>query len=122
MEVNVNVKVSFEEASLNHLGKIFSACIGGPASPAPAIPAGVQVRPMAPVPPTPPKPEPVEDLPPDDAPAPIDNMTLNKAVKAAQAKVGADPIRALFKEYGIASSRDCPDGRRADLLSALQAL
>lgn len=121
MEVNVNVKVSLEEASLNHLGKIFTACIGGAARPAPSVPAPVEVRPVAPSVPKPaasPAPQPEAPKAPE-----IDNMTLNKAVKAAQGRgVEADVIRGIFSKFGITSSRECPAERRQDLLDQLNEL
>jgi len=119
MEAIVHVKVSLEEATIQSIGKIFTACIGGAMGAPKPLPPAVEAR-AAEAPAQAQKP--VDDLPFGDPGNAIDNMTLNAAVKAAQGRVGADPIRAIFKEYGIASSRDCPMERRPDLLAALNAL
>ena len=105
----INVKVSLEEATIQSIGRIFTACVGGARPTPPPTPAPVQTRAAAP------------------APAPkaetIDNMTLNQAVKAAQARgVEADAIRAVFNKYGIKSSRECPPERRQALLDELNGL
>ena len=107
----INVKVSLEEATIQYIGRIFTACVGGARPTPPPTPAPVQTRAAAPAP----------------APAPkaeaIDNMTLNQAVKAAQARgVEADAIRAVFNKYGIKSSRECPSERRQALLDEINGL
>lgn len=112
MEVNVNVEVGLKEATIQRLAAIFGA---------------PQTRPMqAPAAPVlPPKPK--EDPKPEPAPEPkapeIDNLTLNKAVKDAQARgIDAEVIRGVFTKYGIKSSRDCPTDKRAALLAELNDL
>lgn len=120
MEVTVNVEVSLKEATLQSLGKLFTACLGGaPGAPKP-LPPTVETRPAAPAPrPEVPKPQPA----PEPKAPEIDNMTLNKAVKDAQARgVEADVIRGVFAKYGIDKSRDCPTDKRSSLLSDLNAL
>lgn len=119
--VNVNVTVSLEEATIQSIGRIFTACVGGARPTPPPTPAPVQTRAAAPAPAPTPAPAPAP------APAPkaetIDNMTLNQAVKAAQARgVEADAIRAVFNKYGIKSSRECPSERRQALLDELNGL
>lgn len=116
--VNVNVKVSLEEATFQKIAQL----LGG-------RPAGVEARPaMGPRPAVPEKsaesPKP-ESAPAPEAPAaeaPIDNMVLMNATKAAKERGQADAIRALFAKYGIASSRECPQDKRAELLRELNAL
>lgn len=116
--VNVNVKVSLEEATFQKIAQL----LGG-------RPAGVEARPaMGPRPAVPEKP--AESPKPESAPAPeapaaeapIDNMVLMNATKAAKDRGQADAIRALFAKYGIASSRECPQDKRKALLSDLNAL
>lgn len=111
--VNVNVKVSLEEATIQKIAAIFSP-----------RPEGVAVRPaLGPRPAAPEKP--AEAPKPESAPepvAPIDNMVLMNAVKDAKDRGKADDIRALFGKYGIASSRDCPQDQRKALLGELNAL
>lgn len=114
--VNVNVKVSLEEATFQKIAQL----LGG-------RPAGVEARPaMGPRPAVPEKPV---ETKPESAPAPeapaasdaaIDN--LMNATKAAKERGQADAIRALFAKYGIASSRECPQDKRKALLSDLNAL
>lgn len=116
--VNVNVKVSLEEATFQKIAQL----LGG-------RPAGVEARPaMGPRPAVPEKT--AESPKPESAPAPeapaadaaIDNMVLMNATKAAKERGQADAIRALFAKYGIASSRECPQDKRAELLRELNAL
>ncbi len=113
MEATINVKVSLEEATLQKIAQL----LGG-------RPAGVEARPaMGPRPAVPEKP--AETPKPESAPAPeapIDNMVLMNATKAAKERGQADAIRALFAKYGIASSRECPQDKRKALLSDLNAL
>ena len=116
--VNVNVKVSLEEATFQKIAQL----LGG-------RPAGVEARPaMGPRPAVPEKPAETpkpESAPAPEAPAaeaPIDNMVLMNATKAAKDRGQADAIRALFAKYGIASSRECPQDKRKALLGELNAL
>lgn len=115
--VNINVKVSLEEATIQRIREILAP-----------RPAGIEARPaQGPRPAVPEKPqaaaEPAPKSPAAEEPvAPIDNMVLMNAVKDAKERGKADGIRALFAQYGIASSRDCPQDKRQDLLTALNAL
>ena len=133
MEAVLHVKVSLEEATIQSIGKLFTACLGGAQSAPKPLPTTVETRPaMGPRPAVPEKPagtksEDQVGTKSESAPAPkapeIDNMTLNKAVKDAQGRgVEADVIRGVFAKYGIKSSRDCPADKRAALLSELNAL
>ena len=119
MEAVLHVKVSLEEATIQSIGKLFTACLGGAQSAPKPLPATVETRPAAPAS----RPE-LPAKPAEEPKAPeIDNMTLNKAVKDAQGRgVEADVIRGVFAKYGIKSSRDCPGDKRAALLSELNAL
>lgn len=118
--VNVNVKVSLEEATIQRIREILAP-----------RPAGIEARPaQGPRPAVPGKPQAAAEPAPKSAPAPapeepvapIDNMVLMNAVKDAKERGKADGIRALFAQYGIASSRECPQDKRKDLLTALNAL
>jgi len=119
MEAVLHVKVSLEEATIQSIGKLFTACLGGAQSAPKPLPPTVETRPAAPAS----RPE-LPAKPAEEPKAPeIDNMTLNKAVKDAQGRgVEADVIRGVFAKYGIKSSRDCPADKRAALLSELNAL
>lgn len=118
--VNINVKVSLEEATIQRICEFIVP-----------RPAGIEARPaQGPRPAVPEKPQAAAEPAPKSAPAPaaeepvatIDNMVLMNAVKDAKERGKADGIRALFAQYGIASSRDCPQDKRQDLLTALNAL
>lgn len=118
--VNINVKVSLEEATIQRIREILVP-----------RPAGIEARPaQGPRPAVPEKPQAAAEPASKSAPAPaaeepvapIDNMVLMNAVKDAKERGKADGIRALFAQYGIASSRDCPQDKRQDLLTALNAL
>lgn len=107
--LNVNVKVGLEEATIQKIATIFAP-----------RPAGIEARPaQGPRPSVPEKPQ-AEPAP--EAEEPVDNMTLMNAVKAAKDAGKADAIRELFAKYGIASSRDCPQEKRRDLLKDLNSL
>ena len=130
--VNVNVKVSLEEATIQRIREIF----------APRL-AGIEARPaQGPRPAVPEKPREAAKpgagnatTSPENATtsgenattsapaaAPINNMTLMNAVKAAKDKSGPDAVRAIFATFGIAASRDCPEERRAELLEKLKSI
>ena len=117
--VNINVKVSLEEATIQRIREFLVP-----------RPAGIEARPaQGPRPTVPEKPQAAEPAPKsapapaaEEPVAPIDNMVLMNAVKDAKERGKADGIRALFAQYGIASSRDCPQDKRKDLLTALNAL
>lgn len=115
MEATVHVKVSLEEATLQSIGKIITACVGGAVGAPRPLPPAVEARPAAPA---------VETPKPEAPKAPeIDNMTLNKAVKDAQGRgVEADVIRGVFARYGIKSSRECAPDKRPGLLAELNDL
>ena len=118
--VNVNVTVSLEEATIQKIREIFAP-----------RPAGIEARPaQGPRPAVPEKPQAAAEPAPKSAPAPaaeapaapVDNMVLMNAVKAAKERGKVDAIRELFAKYGIASSRDCPQDKRKALLDELNAL
>lgn len=58
------------------------------------------------------------------APHPISDPELREAVKAANRREGVGPsaVRQVFSDFGISTSIDCPQSRRAELLNALNAL
>lgn len=121
--LNVNINVSLDEGFVSALGKLADAI----AKEAPRAASKKEVeQPVAPAP----KPapahavDPVDDLPADDAPDPIEDIVLFDAVKAAQRERHVKPavIRGIFAEMGIASSRECPQERRRELLDRVNAL
>lgn len=66
-------------------------------------------------------PEPEAEAP---VPADIPDLTLFEAVKAAQKerKVTPATVRKVFAEFGIETSSQCPQERRAELLARINAL
>ncbi len=111
--LRINVEIGLQESTLQRLGQIVTACIGGARPAVPPTPKPVEIRAAAPAPA--PKPE-------APAAAPIGNITLMNAVKAAKDKSGPDAVRAIFATFGIAASRDCPEDRRPELLEKLKAI
>ena len=125
--LNVNINVSLDEGFVSALGKLADAI----AKEAPRAASKKEVeQPVAPAPKAAPKAapahavDPVDDLPADDAPDPIEDIVLFEAVKAAQRERHVKPavIRGIFAEMGIASSRECPQERRRELLDRVNAL
>ncbi|MFA6592015.1 MAG: hypothetical protein WCS67_01580 [Bacteroidales bacterium] len=49
----------------------------------------------------------------------ISDPELREAVKAANHASSPSAVRQIFAEFGIATSIDCPQARRAELLSRL---
>jgi hypothetical protein len=79
--------------------------------PAPAAP---QAEPVAN------DPEPVADLPAEIAE--ISDEDLRALVKKAKNASSPTDVRAVFAEFGIRTSIDCPQERRADLVARLNKL
>lgn len=59
-----------------------------------------------------------------EAPKEIADLELFEAVKAAQKSRGVAPdtVRGVFKEFGITTSSECPQERRAELMERINAL
>ena len=75
--------------------------------------------------------QPAPEAPEEPAPAPAPEKTsgeeitdadLRQATKAAKDRTDANAVRAIFKDFGIKSSNECPQERRAELLAALENL
>ena len=122
--INIKISLPADDNALKALSEFFGSFAGrmqltvtpdAPAQPAPLAAAATGQAP-APAP----APAPATQAP---AAPPIDNMTLNAEVKAAQTRgVGKEAILAVFSRYGIAASRECPEDRRPALLDDLKAL
>lgn len=52
----------------------------------------------------------------------IPDADLREAVKAAKNRTNAKTVLGVFREFGIETSSECPQERRADLLAALAKL
>lgn len=145
--IKINIEVNLGEATLAALGRLLTAAQNAPVvtpaapvveTPAPA-PKKAKKAAETPLPePTPapaPEPvveeEPVEDLPPDDAPNPAPKKAAapteadaRQAVKDARSRgVSAKVVRDYMQEnFGIASSVECPEERRQELIDGLAKL
>ena len=53
---------------------------------------------------------------------PVTDERLREAVKAAKDATSAADVRAVFKDFGIRASIDCPAARRRELLDRLTTL
>lgn len=144
--IKINIEVNLGEATLAALDRLLTAGYSAPAE----TPAAPQATAPAPAPkkakkaaetpqpePAPaPEPavdeEPVEDLPPDDAPDPQPKKAApapteadaRQAVKSARDRgVSAKVIREYMQtSFGIASSVECPEDRRQELIDGLAKL
>ena len=145
--IKINIEVNLGEATLAALDRLLTAAQNAPvATPAAPVaetpaPAPKKAKKAAETPqpePTPapvPEPvveeEPVEDLPPDDAPDPAPKKAAapteadaRQAVKDARSRgVSAKVVRDYMQEnFGIASSVECPEERRQELIDGLATL
>lgn len=50
----------------------------------------------------------------------ISDAELRECVKAAKDRTSAKEVRAVFAQFGITSSIECPQGRRSELVAALE--
>ena len=97
-----------------------------PARPTPPIvevkeaPAAKTPKPAAPAEPVAKDPEPVADMPAEVAE--ISDEELRALVKKAKNASSPTDVRAIFSEFGIRTSIDCPQERRADLVARLNKL
>lgn len=66
------------------------------------------------------------DAPAVEAPAAtaaeVSDEVLRQAVREAKTRVGVPEIRAVFKQFGIEASSECPPERRAELKNSLDQL
>lgn len=149
--IKINIEVNLGEATLAALDRLLTAGHSAPAE-APAAPqttapapAPKKARKAAEMPQPEPQPQPqgedpdgtgaedvVEDLPPDDAPDPQPKKAApapteadaRQAVKSARDRgVSAKVIREYMQtSFGIASSVECPEDRRQELIDGLAKL
>lgn len=144
--IKINIEVNLGEATLAALDRLLTAGHSAPAE-APAAPQATVPAPAPkkakktaempqpePAPAPAPEPavdeEPVEDLPPDDAPDPQPKKAApteadaRQAVKSARDRgVSAKVIREYMQtSFGIASSVECPEDRRQELIDGLAKL
>lgn len=131
IKINVNIEVGLKQTTLEALKGLFAPQIllsstTKTEEPQPRPECKAETKPV-PVPETPAPTEDVDDLPPDDAPAPAKTPTedeARQAVKAARSRgVPAKTIKDFMKEkFNIASSVECPAERRQELIEGLNKL
>lgn len=119
--VNIAIEVNFGEATLNLL-QAFVSSLGknNAQTTSDAEPAKTSK-------PAPTKPEPApaaaapapKDLPDD---LPVSDEELRAAVKAAKDNTSAADVKALFAQFGVKTSSECPDAKRFELLNKLNEL
>lgn len=119
--VNIAIEVNFGEATLNLL-QAFVSSLGknNAQTTSDAEPAKTSK-------PAPTKPEPApaaaapapKDLPDD---LPVSDEELRAAVKAAKDNTSAADVKALFAQFGVKTSSECPDAKRLELLNKLNEL
>lgn len=133
MEVKINFEVSLSEATLSGLKDIILAAT------MPSLVSKIDLREVISQAAQEEKKEQAEPQPAKKAEAPkpskkeaenptpaeeVSELQLFEAVKAAQKVRGVAPktVREVFKEFGIASSSECPAERRKELLDRINAL
>lgn len=116
--IKINITVEFGQKTADLLRSLLK-------SDAPAT-AAVQEpkRPVSSDSPTPaPASEPdMPDFTAEESAKEITDADLRQIVKEAKDRAGAKPIRAVFAEMGIASSVECPQERRSELVAKLKKL
>lgn len=125
--ITINIKVTLD-ASDNLLGAL-QALTGGRAQ-APATPA---TKPAPAKPETKPEPRKVETKedpapaapapePQPEKPAEITDEALRALIKEVRTATSPAAVRGLFNEFGIKTSIECPQERRAELVDRLKKL
>lgn len=154
--ININVEVALSQPTLEVLGKLLAPrpeqLIGFDVQPVQQDPqpepeqpkkrkgakkAEAEAEPApAPAPEPEPEPAPVEapasqadddDLPPDDAPAPVKTPTMEEVRKTIrevrEQNVTAGDIQKMLKDkFGVATSAECPAEKRTELIKELKKL
>ena len=129
----ISIEVSFSDTAAALIGKLADTLAAGIAVAAnPHLLAETKLSEEAPAAEADPAPaeapldmpEEIADpmLAPAPAPKEITDADLREAVMAVKTAGNAAKAKELFKEFGIASSRDCPQDKRAELLNRLNAL
>lgn len=118
--VNIAIEVNFGEATLNLLQAFVSSLDKNNTQ------KTSDAEPTKTSKPEPTKPEPApaaapapKDLPDD---LPVSDEELRAAVKAAKDNTSAADVKALFAQFGVKTSSECPDAKRFELLNKLNEL
>ena len=118
--VNIAIEVNFGEATLNLLQAFVSSLDKNNTQ------KTSDAEPTKTSKPAPTKPEPApaaapapKDLPDD---LPVSDEELRAAVTAAKDNTSAADVKALFAQFGVKTSSECPDAKRFELLNKLNEL
>lgn len=103
----IGLKIELSQETLAAINGLADAIRG--ARPADAAPKA-QAAPA-------PKPEPAPE-----APSVITDEDLRALIKETRTRTSPQAVRALFNEFGIKTSIECPDDRRPELVRRLNAL
>lgn len=103
----IGLKIELSQETLAAINGLADAIRG--ARPADAAPKA-QAAPA-------PKPEPAPETP-----SIITDEDLRALIKETRTRTSPQAVRALFNEFGIKTSIECPDDRRSELVRRLNAL
>ena len=118
--VNIAIAVNFGEATLNLLQAFVSSLGKNNAQTTSDAEPAKTSKPA----PTKPEPAPAAAPAPKDLPddLPVSDEELRAAVKAAKDNTSAADVKALFAQFGVKTSSECPDAKRFELLNKLNEL
>lgn len=118
--VNIAIEVNFGEATLNLLQAFVSSLGKNNAQTTSDAEPAKTSKPA----PTKPEPAPAAAPAPKDLPddLPVSDEELRAAVKAAKDNTSAADVKALFAQFGVKTSSECPDAKRFELLNKLNEL
>ena len=118
--VNIAIEVNFGEATLNLL-QAFVSSLGKNNAQTTSVAEPTKTSKPAP---TKPEPAPAAAPAPKDLPddLPVSDGELRAAVKAAKDNTSAADVKALFAQFGVKTSSECPDAKRFELLNKLNEL
>ena len=118
--VNIAIEVNFGEATLNLLQAFVSSLGKNNAQTTSDAEPAKTSKPA----PTKPEPAPAAAPAPKDLPddLPVSDEELRAAVKAAKDNTSAADVKALFVQFGVKTSSECPDAKRFELLNKLNEL
>ena len=118
--VNIAIDVNVGEATLNLLQAFVSSLGKNNAQTTSDAEPAKTSKPA----PTKPEPAPAAAPAPKDLPddLPVSDEELRAAVKAAKDNTSAADVKALFAQFGVKTSSECPDAKRFELLNKLNEL
>ena len=114
--IDVNVRLSLDESTAQLIAGI-AACIFKPELRKPS--GNVNTDPQPAQKPDAPEPVQAEDRPEVRI---ITDEELRQTVKETKDRTGADPIRAVFTDFGVSSSVKVPQERRQEFVDRLKSL